>query len=65
MNTASLAKAVNRNGRGMTSAMRALERQGMVVKNGQGKGVTWSLPRRQRKPLKNQQRQLTSSNRST
>lgn len=44
MNTASLAKAVNRNGRGMTSAMRALERQGMVVKNGQGKGVTWSLP---------------------
>ncbi|HDR2753191.1 TPA: DUF1627 domain-containing protein [Enterobacter asburiae] len=45
MNTASLAKAVNRNGRGMTSAMRALERQGMVVKNGQGKGVTWSLPK--------------------
>lgn len=44
MDTASLAKAVNRNGRGMTSAMRALERQGMVVKNGQGKGVTWSLP---------------------
>lgn len=44
MDTASLAKEVNRNGRGMTSAMRALERQGMVVKNGQGKGVTWSLP---------------------
>ncbi|MFT1010970.1 DUF1627 domain-containing protein [Enterobacter hormaechei] len=44
MDTASLALAVNRNGRGMTSAMRALERQGVVVKNGQGKGVTWSLP---------------------
>lgn len=44
MDTVSLAAAVNRNGRGMTSAMRALERQGVVVKNGQGKGVTWSLP---------------------
>ncbi|MFG6090756.1 DUF1627 domain-containing protein [Enterobacter soli] len=44
MDTASLAKEVNRNGRGMTSAMRALERQGIVVKNGQRKGVTWSLP---------------------
>ena len=44
MDTVSLAAAVNRNGRGMTSAMRALERQGIVVKNGQGKGVTWSLP---------------------
>ncbi|WP_039029261.1 DUF1627 domain-containing protein [Leclercia adecarboxylata] len=44
MDTGSLALEVNRNGRGMTSAMRALERQGVVVKNGQGKGVTWSLP---------------------
>lgn len=44
MDTVSLATAVNRNGRGMTSAMRALERQGVVVKNGQGKGVTWPLP---------------------
>ncbi|MBS0853063.1 DUF1627 domain-containing protein [Enterobacter sp. JGM127] len=44
MDTVSLAVAVNRNGRGMTSVMRALERQGVVVKNGQGKGVTWSLP---------------------
>lgn len=44
MDTASLALGVNRNGRGMTSAMRALERQGVVVMNGQGKGVTWSLP---------------------
>jgi|GEM_PF-385823 len=44
MDTVSLAAVVNRNGRGITSAMRALERQGIVVKNGQGKGVTWSLP---------------------
>ncbi|QFH71046.1 DUF1627 domain-containing protein [Enterobacter sp. E76] len=44
MDTVSLALEVNRNGRGMTSALRALERQGIVVKNGQGKGVTWSLP---------------------
>ncbi|MEP8780270.1 DUF1627 domain-containing protein [Enterobacter ludwigii] len=44
MDTSSLAMAVNRNGRGMTSAMRALERQGVVVKNGEGRGVTWSLP---------------------
>ncbi|CAH5649512.1 hypothetical protein AI2983V1_2669 [Enterobacter cloacae] len=43
MDTPSLATAVNRNARGMTSVMRALERQGIVVKNGQGKGVTWSL----------------------
>ncbi|URO01246.1 DUF1627 domain-containing protein [Leclercia adecarboxylata] len=50
MDTASLALAVNRNGRGMTSAMRALERQGVVVKNGQGKGVTWSLPSVPAKP---------------
>ncbi|HEM8019434.1 TPA: hypothetical protein U2M01_004509 [Enterobacter chengduensis] len=44
MNTVSLAAAVNRNARGMVSVLRALERQGVVVKNGQGKGVTWSLP---------------------
>lgn len=37
MDTPSLATAVNRNARGMTSVMRALERQGVVVKNGQGK----------------------------
>lgn len=40
MDTASLAKAVNHYGRGMISAMRALERRGGVVKNVQGKGVT-------------------------
>lgn len=44
MTTVSLAAAVNRNARGMVSVLRAMERQGVVVKNGQGKGVTWSLP---------------------
>lgn len=44
MTTVSLAAAVNRNARGMVSVLRALERQGVVVKNGQGKGVSWSLP---------------------
>lgn len=44
MTTVSLAAAVNRNARGMVSVLRALERQGVVVKKGQGKGVTWSLP---------------------
>lgn len=44
MTTVSLAAAANRNARGMVSVLRALERQGVVVKNGQGKGVTWSLP---------------------
>ncbi|EJV1483993.1 DUF1627 domain-containing protein [Enterobacter hormaechei] len=44
MTTVSLAAAVNRNARGMVSVLHALERQGVVVKNGQGKGVTWSLP---------------------
>ncbi|MEX1840917.1 DUF1627 domain-containing protein [Enterobacter cloacae] len=44
MTTAALAAAVNRNARGMVSVMMALERQGVVIKNGKGKGVTWSLP---------------------
>lgn len=44
MTTAALAAAVNRNARGMVSVMMAFERQGVVIKNGQGKGVTWSLP---------------------
>lgn len=44
MSTVSLAAAVNRNARGMVSVLHALERQGVVVKNGRGKGVTWSLP---------------------
>ncbi|EPZ8354684.1 DUF1627 domain-containing protein [Enterobacter hormaechei] len=44
MTTADLAAAVNRNARGMVSVMRAFERHGVVIKNGKGKGVTWSLP---------------------
>lgn len=44
MTTLALATAVNRGGRGMVSVMRSLESQGIVVKNGEGKGVTWSLP---------------------
>lgn len=44
MTTVSLAEAVNRNARGMVSVMLAFERQGVVTKNGEGKGVTWSLP---------------------
>ncbi|WP_320726010.1 DUF1627 domain-containing protein [Enterobacter ludwigii] len=52
MTTVSLAAAVNRNARGMVSVLRALERQGLVVKNGQGKGVTWSLPAAPTEPVK-------------
>ncbi|HFV9241299.1 TPA: DUF1627 domain-containing protein [Enterobacter bugandensis] len=52
MTTVSLAAAVNRNARGMVSVLRALERQGVVVKNGQGKGVTWSLPASSTEPVK-------------
>lgn len=44
MTTAALAAAVNRNARGMVSVMLSFERQGVVIKNGKGKGVTWSLP---------------------
>ena len=44
MTTAALAAAVDRNARGMVSVMLSFERQGVVIKNGKGKGVTWSLP---------------------
>lgn len=44
MTTAALASAVERNARGMVSVMLSFERQGVVIKNGEGKGVTWSLP---------------------
>lgn len=44
MSTAALANEVNRNSRGMVSVMISFERQGVVVKCGEGKGVTWSLP---------------------
>lgn len=44
MTTAAMAAAVGRNARGMVSVMLSFERQGVVIKNGVGKGVTWSLP---------------------
>ncbi|WP_395303411.1 DUF1627 domain-containing protein [Enterobacter sp. ECC-019] len=44
MTTAALAAAVERNARGMVSVMLSFEHQGVVIKNGKGKGVTWSLP---------------------
>jgi ribosomal protein L30/L7E len=44
METAALASLVGRNARGMVSVLRSLERAGIVVQNGKGKGVTWSLP---------------------
>lgn len=44
MTTAALAAAVNHNARGMVSVMLSFERHGVVIKNGKGKGVTWSLP---------------------
>ncbi|NJQ19606.1 DUF1627 domain-containing protein [Pantoea sp. LS15] len=44
MTTAALAAAVERNARGMVSVMLSFEHQGVVIKNGSGKGVTWSLP---------------------
>ncbi|MDL0069415.1 DUF1627 domain-containing protein [Enterobacter chengduensis] len=44
MTTAALAEAVERNARGMVSVMLSFERRGVVIKNGNDKGVTWSLP---------------------
>ncbi|HIF2325140.1 TPA: DUF1627 domain-containing protein [Salmonella enterica] len=44
MDTVSLAKALNRNARGMVSTMSGLARRGDVVKIGKGKGCKWSLP---------------------
>lgn len=44
MTTRDLAHGVHRNSRGMVSVLHSLERQGVVVKNGKGEGVTWSLP---------------------
>ncbi|NQF31009.1 hypothetical protein [Enterobacter asburiae] len=44
MKTAELAEKVGRNARGMVSVMRSFERAGIVMMNGEGKGVTWSLP---------------------
>ncbi|WP_343529285.1 hypothetical protein [Yokenella regensburgei] len=47
MNTVALASAFDYDGRGMVSVMRSLVRQGLVTKNGEGKGVTWSLAGKQ------------------
>ncbi|ELE9727906.1 hypothetical protein RM407_001530 [Enterobacter kobei] len=44
MKTADLAGKVGRDARGMVSVMMSFERAGHVIKNGEGKGVTWSLP---------------------
>ncbi|EIO8738833.1 DUF1627 domain-containing protein [Salmonella enterica] len=44
MDTVSLAKALNRNARGVGSTMSGLMRRGKVVKIGKGKGCKWTLP---------------------
>ncbi|EJZ7018021.1 DUF1627 domain-containing protein [Salmonella enterica] len=44
MTTVAIASVMGRNARGMVSSMRALARKGVVVKIGEGKGCTWSLP---------------------
>ncbi|ECI0980257.1 DUF1627 domain-containing protein, partial [Salmonella enterica subsp. enterica serovar Newport] len=44
MTAAVLANFVNRTPRGMVSVMSGMARRGLVVKNGQGEGCTWSLP---------------------
>ncbi|ELE1936262.1 DUF1627 domain-containing protein [Salmonella enterica] len=44
MTTMAIASVMGRNAKGMVSSMRALERRGIVVKNGKGKGCSWSLP---------------------
>ncbi|MEX0498275.1 hypothetical protein AB3X34_07515 [Raoultella terrigena] len=42
MTAADIGKALERDARGMTATLRVLEKQGRLVKNGVGKGVTWS-----------------------
>ncbi|HBL9999088.1 TPA: DUF1627 domain-containing protein [Salmonella enterica subsp. enterica serovar Kodjovi] len=44
MTTVAIASVMGHNAKGMVSSMRALERKGIVVKSGKGKGCTWSLP---------------------
>ncbi|ENL4289952.1 DUF1627 domain-containing protein, partial [Salmonella enterica] len=44
MTAAALANFVNRTPRGMASVMSGMARRGLVVKNGQGEGCSWSLP---------------------
>lgn len=43
MDTVGIAREFGRNARGINAWMGSLARQGIVVKNGQGRGVTWSL----------------------
>ncbi|HCC3329641.1 TPA: hypothetical protein M4731_002569 [Salmonella enterica] len=42
MNTSDLADLLNRNPRGLGTVLRSYADRGLVVKNGSGKGVTWS-----------------------
>ncbi|HIB1651188.1 TPA: hypothetical protein ACWV6T_005380, partial [Salmonella enterica subsp. enterica serovar Muenchen] len=44
MTAAALAKLVNRKPQGMAAVMIGMASRGLVVKNGQGEGCTWSLP---------------------
>ncbi|HFV0559261.1 TPA: DUF1627 domain-containing protein [Escherichia coli] len=44
MDTVAIAREFGRNARGITAWMGSLARQGVVMKIGQGRGVTWSLP---------------------
>ncbi|EDN5730401.1 DUF1627 domain-containing protein, partial [Salmonella enterica subsp. enterica serovar Ajiobo] len=44
MTAAELAKLVNRKPQGMAAVMIGMAGRGLVVKNGQGEGCTWSLP---------------------
>ncbi|MEB5674157.1 DUF1627 domain-containing protein [Escherichia coli] len=44
LTTSEVAVVFNRNARGMVSCLISLAKRGLIQKNGQGKGVTWSLP---------------------
>lgn len=51
MTAADIGKVLSRDSRGMISTLRVLEKQGRIVKNGTGKGVTWSLPESTEEPV--------------
>ncbi|VTM99375.1 Uncharacterised protein [Raoultella planticola] len=51
MTAADIGKALSRDPRGMISTLRVLEKQVRIVKNGTGKGVTWSLPAETEEPV--------------
>ncbi|HHX1452292.1 TPA: DUF1627 domain-containing protein [Salmonella enterica] len=44
MTTAAIASVMRRKAKGIASSMSALARKGIVVKGGEGRGCTWSLP---------------------